>query len=98
MNRFESYLRRKQVVTYNDIESPVSIVPTGIGQGTILGRLISNFHMNDIVEQLFFVKVSMTVYMQTIVFDIYPVITGTLSELRYRRILVVLNIGLSSIT
>ena len=30
---FTSYLDRKQIVSYNDIES-VSPVPTGIGQGT----------------------------------------------------------------
>ena len=56
---FTRYLDRKQVVTYNDIQSSVSSVPTGIGQGTILGPLIFIFYINDIVEKLFFVKISM---------------------------------------
>ena len=56
---FASYLHRKQVVTYNGVDSPISIVPTGIGQGTILGPLIFIFYMNDIVDKLFYVKVSM---------------------------------------
>ena len=43
---FRSYLMRKQVVNYNDIQSPMLDVRTGIGQGTI-------------VEKLFFVKLSM---------------------------------------
>ena len=44
---FESYLTRMQVVSYNGIESSPSAVPTGIGQGTILG----------IVDNMFFVKI-----------------------------------------
>ena len=56
---FTSYLDRKQVVTYNDIQSSVISVPTDIGQGTILGPLIFIFYINDIVEKLFFVKISM---------------------------------------
>ena len=50
---------RKQVVNYNDIQSPMSDVRTGIGQGTILGPLIFIFYMNDIVDKLYFVKFSM---------------------------------------
>ena len=42
---FASYLDRKQMVTYNDIDSTVCPVPTGIGQGTILGPLIFIFYM-----------------------------------------------------
>ena len=34
-------------------------VPTGIGQGTILGPLIFIFYMNDIVDKLFYVKLGM---------------------------------------
>ena len=49
---FKSYLIRVQVVTYNDIESSACVVPSGIGQGTILGPLISIFYMNDISERL----------------------------------------------
>ena len=56
---FRSYLTRRQIVTYNDIESPPCQVPTGIGQGTILGPLIYIFYMNDIVDNLYFVKLSM---------------------------------------
>ena len=56
---FASYLDRKQMVMYNDIESTVCPVPTGIGQGTILGPLVFIFYMNDIVDKLFFVKLSM---------------------------------------
>ena len=56
---FTSYLRRRQMVIYNGIESPVSVVPTGIGQGTILGPLIFIFYMNDIVDKLYYVKLSM---------------------------------------
>ena len=57
---FKSYLiTRTQVVTHNDIESPVSTLPTGIGQGTILGPLMFIFYMNDIAENVFFVKLSM---------------------------------------
>ena len=56
---FESYLTRMQVVLYNGIESTPSSVPTGIGQGTILGPLIYIFYMNDIVDNMFFVKISM---------------------------------------
>ena len=54
-----SYLNRRQVVTYDDIISPVSLVPTSIGQGTILGPLIFIFHMNDFVDKLFYVKITM---------------------------------------
>ena len=56
---FRSYLSRKQVVTYNGMESTACVVPTGIGQGTILGPLIFIFYMNDIVDNMFFVKLSM---------------------------------------
>ena len=56
---FKSYLTRKQVVIYNGIESSSSVVPTGIGQGTILGPLIFIFNMNDIVDNMMFVKLSM---------------------------------------
>ena len=56
---FASYLDRKQLLTYKDIRSPSAVVPTGIGQGTILGPLIFIFYINDIVDKLFFVKISM---------------------------------------
>ena len=56
---FTSYLDRKQVVTYNDIVSTLSSVPTGIGQGTILGPLIFIFYMNDVIDKMFYVKLSM---------------------------------------
>ena len=56
---FTSYLRRRQIVTYNNVDSPVCPVPTGIGQGTILGPLIFIFYMNDIVDKLYYVKISM---------------------------------------
>ena len=47
------------MVTYNDIDSTICSVPTGIGQGTILGPLIFIFYMNDIIDKLFYVKISM---------------------------------------
>ena len=53
------YLTRTQLVFYNDIESPVLRVPTGIGQGTILGPLIFIFYLNDVVDKLYYVKISM---------------------------------------
>ena len=56
---FRSYLRREQTITYNDTESLPCVVPTGIGQGTILGPLIYIFYMNDIIERLYYVKLSM---------------------------------------
>ena len=56
---FESYLLRSQIVVYNGKESPICSVPTGIGQGTILGPLIFIFYMNDVVDNLYYVKLSM---------------------------------------
>ena len=56
---FQTYLERTQTVTYNDSESQVCNVPTGIGQGTILGPLIFIFYINDIIDKLFYVKLSM---------------------------------------
>ena len=56
---FKSYLRRRQIVLYNDKESSSLNVGTGIGQGTILGPLIFIFYMNDVVENLYYVKISM---------------------------------------
>ena len=56
---FKSYLKRRQVLNYNEVESAARVVPTGIGQGTILGPLIFIFYMNDIVERLYYVKLSM---------------------------------------
>ena len=56
---FKSYLERKQELTYHDTTSPDTLVPTGIGQGTILGPLILIFYINDIVDKLFYVKLSM---------------------------------------
>ena len=56
---FRSYFERIQTVTYNGIESLACPVPTGIGQGTILGPLMFVFYMNDIVDKLLFVKLSM---------------------------------------
>ena len=56
---FKSYLNRKQELTFRDTKSPSVGVPTGIGQGTILGPLIFIFYMNDIVDRLYYVKLSM---------------------------------------
>ena len=56
---FKSYLTRTQELTYRDKTSNTVTVPTGIGQGTILGPLIFIFYMNDIVDKLFHVKLSM---------------------------------------
>ena len=56
---FKSYLNRTQELTFRDITSSSIRVPTGIGQGTILGPLIFIFYMNDIVDKLFYVKLSM---------------------------------------
>ena len=56
---FKSYSIRKHIVTYNNVESPTCDVLTGIGQGTILGPLIYICYMNDIVERLCYVKLSM---------------------------------------
>ena len=50
---FKSYLNRTQELTYRDITSNTVSVPTGIGQGTIL------FYMNDILDKLYYVKLSM---------------------------------------
>ena len=55
---FKGYLIRGQVATYNDIESSACVVPNGIDQGTIQGPLIFIFYMNDIVERLYYVKLS----------------------------------------
>ena len=56
---FKSYLWRRQIVLYNSIESSSLSVSTGIGQGTILGPLVSIFYMNDVVDKLYYVKISM---------------------------------------
>ena len=56
---FKSYLNRRQELTYQQITSPSTVVPTGIGQGTILGPLIFIFYMNDIVDRLLYVRLSM---------------------------------------
>ena len=56
---FKNYLMRRQVVVYNGIQSPICPVPTGIGQGTILGPLIFIFYKNDIIDNLYYVKLSM---------------------------------------
>ena len=56
---FKSYLNRSQIVCYNSIDSTECVVLTGIGQGTILGPLIFVFYMNDIVDDLYYVKISM---------------------------------------
>ena len=42
---FKNYLMRRQVVLYNGIQSPICPVPTGIGQGTILGPLMFIFYI-----------------------------------------------------
>ena len=59
LNWFKSYLNRTQELTYHDVTSSTVAVPTGIGQGTILGPLIFIFYMNDIVDKMFYVKLSM---------------------------------------
>ena len=56
---FKSYLTRTQELTFRDSTSSSIVVPTGIGQGTILGPLIFIFYMNDIVDKLYYVKLSM---------------------------------------
>ena len=56
---FKSYLSRTQELKYRDVVSASVDVPTGIGQGTILGPLIFIFYMNDIVDNLYYVKYSM---------------------------------------
>ena len=56
---FRSYLNRTQELTYKDVTSTTVAVPTGIGQGTILGPLIFIFYMNYIIEKLYYVKLSM---------------------------------------
>ena len=56
---FESYLTHMQIVTYNGIDSSRRIEPTGICQWTIFGPLIFIFYMNDIVDNMFYVKLSM---------------------------------------
>ena len=56
---FKSYLNRTQELKYRDVVSASVDVPTGIGQGTILGPLIFIFYMNDIVDNLYYVKYSM---------------------------------------
>ena len=56
---FRSYLRHTQILLYNNVESSSLNVATGIGQGTILGPLIFIFYMNDVVDKLYYVKLSM---------------------------------------
>ena len=57
--RVSSNLNRTQELTIRDITSSSVEVPTGIGQGTILGPLIFIFYMNDITDKLFHVKLRM---------------------------------------
>ena len=54
-----SYFARTQVVRYNDIESDVRIVETGIGQGTILGPLIFVFYINDVMRNIANLRINM---------------------------------------
>ena len=56
---FASYLSRTQIVRYNNIDSPMLNVKTGIGQGTILGPLIFIFYINDLISVTNTLKVNM---------------------------------------
>ena len=54
-----SYFSRTQVVKFNDIESSVRKVETGIGQGTILGPLIFVFYINDVMRNIAHLRINM---------------------------------------
>ena len=47
---FKSYLKRTQVVKFNDVTSSELPIITGIGQGTILGPILFIFYIKDIVQ------------------------------------------------
>ena len=56
---FNSYLDRKQELTFNDTSSDSVTVKFGIGQGTIVGPLIFPLYINDIVRSLLDVYINM---------------------------------------
>ena len=56
---FTSYLNRTQVLKYGDVMSDRKSVTAGIAQGTVLGPLLFIFYINDCVNILDKVKVSM---------------------------------------
>ena len=47
---FKSYLQRSQCVLFDNVVSSVSVNPSGIGQGTILGPILFILYINDIVN------------------------------------------------
>ena len=56
---FRSYLTRTQIVKHGDKTGNNLPVPAGIAQETILGRPILIFYINDCVQVLQRVKISM---------------------------------------
>ena len=56
---FRSYLARTQCVKYGDVISTSMNVENGIAQGTVLGPLIFIFYINDCVNILDKVKITM---------------------------------------
>ena len=56
---FITYLNRSQVTKYGDKVSDSLTLTAGIAQGTVLGPLLFIFHINDCVNVLDKVKISM---------------------------------------
>ena len=59
INWFRSYLNRSQIIIYMDKKSQACPVLSGIAQGTVLGRLIFIFYINDIVRSISKCHISM---------------------------------------